>query len=101
MLASQNFFERNEEVASEALNPTALNRAEPMCIRSIRFKIAQQGCVNPSRFRFHRPRSSLTAYLRIGGAQRIGCRGGRARYTPASQSVACTTRLLTYGTSYG
>jgi len=63
-----------------------------VCISCFRLKIAKQGRINPAEIHFL---LSLRCILRIGVAQRIGCRLGPRRYTAAMKqpdSSLCPTR---------
>jgi hypothetical protein len=81
LLTREHSFKRNEDVLVETLHPATLERTEPVCISCFRLKIAKQGRINPAEIHFL---LSLRCILRIGVAQRIGCRLGPRRYTAAS-----------------
>jgi hypothetical protein len=81
LLAGEHSFKRNEDVLPETLHPATLEGTEPVCVGCFCLKIAKQGWINPPEIHFL---LSLRCILRIGVAQRIGCRLGARRYTAAS-----------------
>jgi hypothetical protein len=46
--ARQHSFERDQNVAAEALDPAILNRAKPVRVSALCMEIAEQAWVNPS-----------------------------------------------------